>query len=50
MQQRPEFRRVSANRGGGWISRVRMKIVSVATVVIGFILSLVAIQMIAHSL
>jgi hypothetical protein len=50
MQQRPELRRGSASRGRGWISRVRTKIVSVVTVVIGFILSLVAIQMIAHSL
>lgn len=47
MQQRPELRR---ERVQSWISRVRTKIVSVVTVVIGFILSLVAIQMIAHSL
>jgi hypothetical protein len=50
MEHRPKFRRVTVSSDGTWMSRVRAKITKVAAIVIAFVLSLVAIQMIAHSL
>jgi hypothetical protein len=41
---------MSASRGQAWISRVRARIINIAAVVIGFVLSVVAIQVIAHSI
>jgi hypothetical protein len=50
MKHRPKSRGEIVTCRGGWMPRVRNHITQVAAIVVGFILSVVAIQMIAQSI